>query len=243
MTRPKQRILILFAAVGLRAPAAFSDVVFDPTNFAKAVEQVAQETQLVAQFKLQIQNQLKMLENWHYSELAGILRDMALRGRVFDQAGETYLSTDPGATLDERYPADPGSYGGISDAQIEAMGNGWNRQARNVLIENRTVQNDAYRSLAATAQRVERYVERSNAAPGATAAIQAGNEELATVVAQLQTLQAQEITDARGETERAALAQAEDAYGEQQRRAVRGDWDNPPAPTGALTAAFPLADE
>ena len=244
MTRSKKRILIAAAVMALFAPAAaFSEIVFDPTNFVEAVDQVAQETQLVGQFKQQIQNQLSMLQSWGYSQLAGILQSMNVWQQVFGQDGNTYSSTDPGTALDEQYPSDLSSFAGMSDATIQTMRTGWAQEARNVLIENRTVQNDAYLSLNPTAQRIGQYVQKSNAAPGITAATQAGNEELATLVAQLQTLQAQEITDARGDAEREAQEQAEDAYTQQQRQAVRAGWDNPAPPTTSKVDAFPLSDQ
>jgi hypothetical protein len=73
--------------------------------------------------------------------------------------------------------------------------------------------------------------------------MQAGNEEVATLVAQLQALQAQEITDARAEVERNAQDQAEQAYALQQQQAVRGDWANPQQPTSSMSNAFPLAGQ
>lgn len=244
MTRSKKRILIAVATGGLSVPAAaFAGIVFDPTNFVQAVEQVTQQVRLVEQFKQQIENQRAMLQSWGYSQLAGILQNMEIWQQVFGQADGTYSSTNPGTTLDEQYPADPDSYIGMSDATIQTLRNEWDQAERNNLIENRTVQNQTYLNLAPTAERIGQYVERSNAAPGVTAAVQAGNEELATLVAQLQTLQAQEITDARAEVERDARAQAEEAYGEQQRQAVRAGWDNPRPPNTALVNAFPLAGQ
>ena len=244
MTRLKKRIVIVAATAGLLLPAAaFADIVFDPTNFAEAVLQVSDEVQLVEQFQQQIQNQLFMLKNWGYSQLAGIMQSMNVWQQVFGQAGTTYSSTDPGTTLNDQYPSDPGSYASTSDGSIAAMRNGWDQEQRKVLIENRTVQNDTYRDLQPTAQRIQAYVEKSNSAPGATAATQAGNEELATLVAQFQSLQAQEISDARGDVERDAQEQAEQAYAEQQRRAVRGDWSNPQQPSTSLANAFPTANE
>ena len=73
--------------------------------------------------------------------------------------------------------------------------------------------------------------------------MQAGNEEVASLVAQLQSLQAQEITDARAEVERKAQEQAEEAYGDQQCQAVRAGWDNPQQPTTSLVDAFPAANQ
>ena len=244
MTRSKKRMLIVAATAALAVPAAaFADVVFDPTNFAEAVEQVAQEVQLVEQFRQQIQNQLAMLQNWGFTQLPGILQSMNLWQQVFGQAGATYSSTDPGTTLNNQYPADPGSYASTSDGAIADMRSRWDQEQRNVLIENRAVQNDTYLDLQPTAERIQAYVEHSNSAPGATAATQAGNEELATLVAQLQSLQALEITDARGEVERDAQEQAEQAYARQQRQAVRGEWSTPQPPSTSLLNAFPAANE
>lgn len=244
MTRSKKRIVIVAATAGLLLPAAaFADIVFDPTNFAEAVLQVSDEVQLVEQFQEQIQNQLSMLKNWGYSQLAGIMQSMNVWQQVFGQAGATYSSTDPGTTLNDQYPSDPGSYASTSDASIAATRTGWEQEQRKVMIENRTVQNDTYLDLQPTAQRIQAYVEKSNSAPGATAATQAGNEELATLVAQLQSLQAQEISDARGDVERDAQEQAEQAYAEQQRQAVRGDWSDPQPPSTSVANAFPTANE
>jgi P-type conjugative transfer protein TrbJ len=243
MTRAKKRIIIFCAVVGLSIPAAaFADIVFDPTNFAEAVLQVADDAEMVQHLYEQVNNEVAMVKSWNFTQLPGLLQNMNVWQQVFGQ-GTTYSSTDPGTTLNSQYPSDPGSYAGTSDTDIAAKRAGWDQEERNILIENRTVQNDTYQNLQPTAQRIQAYVEHSNSASGATSAMQAGNEELATLVAQLQTMQAQEITDARGETERAARQQAEDAYGEQQRLAVRGGWTNPASPSTTVVDAFSLADQ
>jgi P-type conjugative transfer protein TrbJ len=163
--------------------------------------------------------------------------------QVFGQAGATYSSTDPGTSLNTQFPSDLTHYANMTDSEIQSLRSGWDQEQRSVLVENRTVQNQTYLNLQPTAQRIQSYVEHSNSASGATAAMQAGNEEVATLVAQIQTLQAQEITDARAEVERDAKAQAEQAYAEQQRQSVRGDWSNPQQPSTSLVNAFPTADQ
>jgi P-type conjugative transfer protein TrbJ len=223
--------------------AAFADIVFDPTNFAEAVIQVADDAQMVDQLYQEIDNEVNMLKSWNFTQLPGILQSMNIWQQVFGQAGATYSSTDPGNTLNSQYPSDLTSYANISDAAIQSMRSGWDQEERSVLVENRTVQNETYLNLQPTAQRIQSYVEHSNSASGATSAMQAGNEEVATLVAQLQALQAQEITDARGDVERDAKDQAEQAYAEQQRQAVRGDWTNPQQPSTTLANAFPTADQ
>jgi len=245
MTRSKKHLLIVAATAGLLVvpAAAIADIVFDPTNFAEAVLQVADDAQMVEHLYQEVTNEAAMLKSWNFTQLPGLLQNMNVWQQVFGQAGATYSSTDPGTTLNNRYPSNPGSYANTSDADMASMRSGWDQEARNVLVENRSVQNQTYLNLLPTAQRIQAYVEHSNSASGATAAMQAGNEEVATLVAQLQTLQSQEITDARAETERAAQQQAEAAYGEQQRLSVRGGWDNPAAPSTSTTDAFALANQ
>jgi type IV secretion system protein TrbJ len=244
MTRSKKRLLIAAATAILFVPAAaFADIVFDPTNFAEAVLQVADDVQMVDQLYQEVTNEVAMLKSWNFTQLPGILQSMNIWQQVFGQAGATYSSTDPGNTLNSQYPSDLTSYANISDTAIQSMRSGWDQEERSVLVENRTVQNETYLNLQPTAQRIQSYVEHSNSASGATSAMQAGNEEVATLVAQLQALQAQEITDARAEVERDAQDQAEQAYAEQQRQAVRGDWTNPQQPSTTLANAFPTADQ
>jgi P-type conjugative transfer protein TrbJ len=244
MTRSKKRFLIFGATAALLVPtAAFADIVFDPTNFAEAVIQVADDVQMVDQLYQEVTNEVAMLKSWNFTQLPGILQSMNIWQQVFGQAGTTYSSTDPGTTLNSQYPSDPSNYANMTDASFQSMETGWDQEERNVLIENRTVQNQTYLNLQPTAQRIQSYVEHSNSASGATSAMQAGNEEVATLVAQLQALQAQEITDARTEVERNAQDQAEQAYALQQQQAVRGDWANPQQPTSSMSNAFPLAGQ
>jgi P-type conjugative transfer protein TrbJ len=236
--------LIAAAAAAVFVPAAaFADIVFDPTNFAEAVIQVADDVQMVDQLYQEVTNGVAMVKSWNFTQLPGILQSMNIWQQVFGQAGTTYSSTDPGSALNSQYPSDPSNYANMTDASYQSMENGWDQEERNVLVENRTVQNQTYLNMQPTADRIQSYVQHSNSASGATSAMQAGNEEVATLVAQIQTLQAQEITDARGEVEQDAQDQAEQAYAEQQRQAVRGDWDNPQQPSTSLVNAFPMANQ
>jgi P-type conjugative transfer protein TrbJ len=245
MTRKRKCLVLAAAAAALLTPTAGYSVqiVFDPTNFTQIVEQVGQDVELVTQFHQEIQNQLSMLQGWGFTELGGILQSMSLYQQVFSAAGDVYSSLQPGDLLNNQFPDLPASFKSVTNGQIASMRQSWDQEEREVLIENRTVQNDTYLDMAPTAQRIQEYVEHSNAAPGATAAVQAGNEELATVVAQIQSIQAQEITTGRTEVEQDAEEQAEEAYAEQQRQAVRGDWANPPPPSTSLADAFPMANQ
>ena len=243
MTRLTQKTLLsVTASAALFAPAAgYADIVFDPTNFVQAVEQVAQDIQLVEQFRQQLQNQRAMLKGWGFTALGGILQSMEVWQGVLGRPEGGYSTPDPGTPLNKSYPPDPAAYANTTDASIQAMQTRWDQEARRILIENRTIQNDTVLNLAPTADRIGQYIEHSNAASGITAAMQAGNEALATLVAQLQGLEAQELTEARGDVEKEARAQAEEAYAEAQCQAVRAGWNHPPPPTSSLANAFPLA--
>jgi P-type conjugative transfer protein TrbJ len=244
MTRRKKLILVALAGIAFfPVSTRAAELVFDPANFVEAILQVADDVRLVEQFKMEVQNELAMLKSWNFSDLPGILQSMGVWHQVFGQAGATYSSSNPGPAINNQYPDDPSSYASMTDSQYQSMQSGWDQEERSVLVENRTVQNQTYLNLQPTAQRIQDDVNQSNSASGATAAVQAGNEEIGTLVAQLQALQAQEITDARAEVERKAQQQAEEAYAQAQRQAVRGDWDSPQQPSETLINAFPLAGQ
>ena len=244
MTRSKKSILVVAVASLMLLPAAaHADIVFDPTNFVEAVLQVESDIQMVDNLYQEVTNDVAMVKGWNFTQLPGLLQNMNVWQQVFGQAGSTYSSTDPASALSTMFPSDLTNFANTTDTAIASMRSGWDQEARSVLVENRTVQNQTYLNLQPTAQRIQQYVEHSNSASGATSAIQAGNEETATLIAQLQTLQSQEITDGRAEVEKAAQAQGEQAYAQAQQQAVRGNWSSPQQPSTSLVDAFPLANQ
>src|ERR1700683_5355886 len=117
MNRLKKRLMVGAAAILLVPTGALAtQIVFDPTNFTQTVEQVSQDIQLVTEFRQEVQNQLAMLQNWGYSQLAGILQSMNTFQQVFTQAGTIYVSTDPGVALNQEFPSSPSSYASVSDS-------------------------------------------------------------------------------------------------------------------------------
>jgi P-type conjugative transfer protein TrbJ len=247
MNKSKKRILVVAAASLMLLPAAArADIVFDPTNFVEAVLQVESDIQMVDNLYQEVTNDVAMVKGWNFTQLPGLLQNMNVWQQVFGpggQAGTTYSSTDPANALSTMFPSDLATFANTTDTAIASMRSGWDQEERSVLVENRTVQNQTYLNLQPTAQRIQQYVEHSNSASGATSAMQAGNEETATLIAQLQTLQSQEITDGRAEVEKAAQAQAEQAYAQAQQQAVRGNWSSPQQPSTSLVNAFPLANQ
>ncbi len=239
----KHRKTLLLGAAALIAArplaARATQIVFDPTSYANAIQQLEQEVQMVNSLEQQIQNQLKELQGWGFSQLGAITQSMDRWQSAL--SAQTYGSTDPANQLNAQYPDAPAAYAGTRDAQIQQQDDSDDQEQRNDLIENRDVQNQVVQDLQPTADRMAEYVQKSNGAPGPTAAMQAGNEELATVAAQAQALQALEIADAHADADEQARLQAEDAYATEQGRLViqRGDTQA----TNAVPDPFPLANQ
>jgi len=227
-SRKKLVAAVVAAALGGSSDAVRATVVvIDPTNLASNLQQVAQDIQLLAQMEQQVQNQLRMLERWNFTRLDQILAEMARLDGIFRDAGPTYEDRDAEGALERHYPT---SYGDDARQQHEALEPQWEQRHRDVLVENRRVQNEVAQSVEPTRQRVAEYVEHSNSAPGVTAAMQAGNEVVATLAGQLQALEVLEVTEARAESEQYAREQSEDAYAAQRRAWVMRDWQAPADP-------------
>ena len=149
-----------------------------------------------------------------------------------------YGSINPAIQLDQFYPSLPDNYINTADSQISADRIKWDARERAALDENRTVQNQSYRNLNQTAALLTVDLEKSNQAPGMTSVIQNGNEVVALLINQLQTLTTQEMTDARTAVEQEARAQAEEAYAQHQLQSVRAGWEHPATPVTHLTDPF-----
>nr|AQQ74851.1 hypothetical protein [uncultured bacterium] len=228
MNRKRMIAWIASGVAGLAiAGTASADIVFDPSNFAQNVEQVAHQIEVLRQMEQQIQNQLQMLQHWEFTRIGDLIGGMQKIGQVLRDAGDIYTSSNPEGQLDEQYPPNPRDYQDTTHDDWVAQRLAWEQRQRDSLAENRTAQNRVYGELDPTRTRVAEYVEHSNAAPGVTAAVQASNELTATLVAQLQAILTMEVSDARGDAEREAQDQADAAYHEQRKQEVMQDWTAP----------------
>jgi len=107
---------------------------------------------------------------------------------------------------------------------VEALRRQWLESQRAGVLHSQDVQNRTSVEMPGTQARVGEYVRRSNSAPGQTAVLQASNETLATLTAQMQNLQALEIAQTRTELEADAHRQAQAAFHRQRRDALMHDW-------------------
>ena len=213
----KKQILAAAAGVLTVTPLASAGgyPVFDVLNFAEAVKQVANQVETIQKLAAQVENQKQMLQSWGYTQIDDLRRRMeAVRGEL-RRAGTVYTNTNPGVRFDAQFPT-TFDVADLAANRVESMRDAWLASQRNVLVENRSVQNAVYGDLAATQTRVTAYVGRSNAAPGMTAAVQANNELTATLIGQVQALQTIEITRARAEVEAEARRQSEEEFARQQ---------------------------
>lgn len=221
---------VLFAAtIGTLTwvrPVMAQEIVFDPTNFTKNMEQARQQLVLAQQMREQVQNQLRMLESWRFSRIDGVLNAMRDAQRVLASTG-SYGTGGRDGGLGDVYPVRVV----LSRAEMQGRRLAWELRLRRSLVERREGTEATYRDMGANARRVSEVVARSNAAPGQTAAVQAGNELTASLVGQLQSLQASEVSAARAEAEEEAKKQSESAYQAERRRQFMSDWgarDGPP---------------
>lgn len=228
--------IVLLAAtmaltIGRSTPAA--DIVFDPTNFGANVDQVLHTLEIISRLDQQIRNQRRMLENWRFTRLEQLLASMNVIRQTVDAAGALNVSA--------RYPISESAYAGLDADAVESLRRQWLESQRAEVLHSQNTQNLTVTEMPGTQARVGEYVSRSNSAPGQTAVLQAGNETLATLTAQLQNLQALEIAQSRNELEEEAHRQAQAAFHRQRRDALMRDWPvtpNAPQAKAAVQSLF-----
>ncbi len=200
----------------LTPPALAAVIVFDPTNFGVNLEQVAHHLEVISRLDRQIRNQARMLENWRFTHLGQLLASMErIHGTVAGVAA---------VDLPGLYSIDPGAYAGRDAQVMQQLRRQRLESHRAAVIQARTAQNQVVSEMPGAQNRVRDYLERSRSASGQTAVLQASNETIATLAAQLQDLQALELAEARVELEAAAQRQAEAAFHRQRRAWLMRDW-------------------
>ena len=145
----------------------------------------------------------------------------SLKDRIVTTA---YLAANVQAVISTDYPL---NFTNVSNTQMLALQQQWQQNQRSALVENRQIQNQIVAQMPATSSQVGQLVAVSNSAPGATSALQAGNQIVATLAGQLQELEALEASNQRTSAQKQAIYQSQRAYADQQRAAVMSDWNTP----------------
>jgi P-type conjugative transfer protein TrbJ len=206
-------------ALTLAAPPPIAHAqmaVIDLKAILQAQQQVSNSLTQIQRLQSQLSNQALMLQKMQTdvtgpiaqitSQTTGILQQAQGIGygaqNVAQQYASLYPSTMPGASL----------------ATTQASLGTWRQNNALALQQALQMQNQIAQGQPITSNQVARAVSASQGAPGQTAAIQATNQLLATVTAQLTQLQNLLITQARAEQTLAAQAQATQAAADADRQ-------------------------
>jgi P-type conjugative transfer protein TrbJ len=197
-------------------------IVFDPAIYAKNIQQVQQDIQMLQIMQQQLQQEEMMLASLNINLFPQLSYSMNQLQAIIEQPA--YLAANVQAVISADYPLE---YASLSNTQVMALQQQWQKSQRSALVENRQIQNQIVAQMPATSSQVGQLVAASNSAPGATSALQAGNQIVATLAGQLQQLEALEASNQRTSVQKQAIDQSQRAYAVQQRAAVMSDWNTP----------------
>ncbi len=197
-------------------------IVFDPAIYAKNIQQVQQDIQMLEIMQQQLQQEEMMLASLNIDMFPQLEASMNQLQAIIEQPA--YLAANMHAVISTVYPL---NFANLSNTQMLVLQRQWQQNQRSALVENRQIQNQIVAQMPATSSQVGQLVAASNSAPGATSALQAGNQIVATLAGQLQQLEALEASNQRTYAQKQAINQSQRAYADQQRVAVMRDWNTP----------------
>lgn len=223
MTKTLRRCLAgtatAIALAAVTAPAHAQYEVYDPwtyqeqaITYTQAVQQVANGVSQLAQLQSQLQAQQSMLQNLGSDNTSGTLAGVNTQAQqILQQAqGIGYSSASAGQAFSSQYPPSS-SVSGFNSGQLNSALSVWQNNNSAALQSAVNMQASVASNQAATATAVQNAVNASNNAPGQTAAIQATNQLLAAVAAQLAQLQAILLTQSQAQATLSAQQQQDSA--------------------------------
>jgi P-type conjugative transfer protein TrbJ len=227
---------IAFAVVSAASTNANALIVYDPAAVAQAIKQVAQGVQEINSLKSQVTAQMNMLKSIG-SNYASILPSMNgdLASILSSASGIGYGATDVDTLLSSVFPDAP-TIAGLSPGDLTSALSAWHNATDQSLRTALQTQQRIAQQQPLMQSAVTSALGASQSAYGQTSAIQATNQLLATVSAQLTQLQAILTTQARA----MELAQQQqqtdsDALGATAARAQQELNDTPAAVVPAVT--------
>jgi len=201
--------------------AGFGDIIFDPANFAKNVQQVLALLRQIDQAGEQIRQQRLMLAHLR----ASVADTLALAG----QSLHVLLNENPGGSIDTQYAI---SFPQTTPAWLDTKRVEWNESQRRQLLHERDVTQHIQDEMLPTEHRLATLVEASNGVnaadgkpPGQVAVAQAHEELLALYSGEVDKLLAIRALWAGRHGERLAHQQAEAAYQQARRNDLMTDWN------------------
>jgi P-type conjugative transfer protein TrbJ len=213
-----RRSLLLTAslAIGLTLvgslPARAQFAVVDVKAILQAEQQVSNQLTAIQRLESQLSNQAAMLQHMETDVTGPIAQITGQATQILQQAqGIGYGAQNVAQQYAVLYPT---TMPGASLATTQASLGTWRQNNALSLQQALQMQNQIAQGQPITSAQVASAVSASQGAPGQTAAIQASNQLLATVSAQLTQLQNLLITQARAEQTLAAQAQASQTTGQ-----------------------------
>jgi len=185
--------------------------VIDVKAILQAEQQVSQGLTQIQRLESQLANQAQMLQHLE-TDVTGPLTQITGQAQsILQQAqGLGYGGQNIAQQFQQLYPS---SMSGASFAQTQGALASWRQTTSQTLQQAMTLQNQIVNAQPTTTGAVRSAVTASQGAAGQTSAIQATNQLLATVSAQLTQLQSLLITEARAQQVALAQAQATQAAG------------------------------
>ncbi len=204
--------LVLALAMAAGPPAAQAQMaVIDVKSILQAEQQVSNQLTAIQRLESQLSNQALMLQKMQTDVTGPILQIEGQATRILQQAqGIGYGAQNVATQYANLYPT---TMPGASLATTQASLATWRSNNSLAIQQALQMQNQIAQGQTTTTSQVQTAVAASQAAAGQTGAIQAGNQLLATVTAQLTQLQNLLITQARAEQLLAGQSQASQAAG------------------------------
>jgi P-type conjugative transfer protein TrbJ len=220
-------------------------IVHDPANGVVLIEQLAHQAQEIDNQVQQIQNQIQSLQNEsrmlqhlnisNAQQAVGVMLQMEQTLKQFCVEMQDEGSIDPigfsaglncalvAQLIRAAYPA-PQDWHAQPDTQIAQYPDQWSAAQRGAAAKAIQMQDASVASMDGTQQRMSDLASASQNAPGQTAAIQATNEMLVTISAQLRDQQTAELATQRS----LALEQSEESaeYERNKELVNRATWDS-----------------
>jgi P-type conjugative transfer protein TrbJ len=203
--------LLVLALAATPPPAQAQMAVVDVKAILQAEQQVSNELTQIQRLESQLTNQAAMLQKLQ-TDVTGPITQIASQATgILQQAqGIGYGAQNIAGQYASLYPQ---TMPGASLATTQASLASWRNNNALAIQQALAMQNLIAQGQPTTTSQVQAAVSASQGAAGQTSAIQATNQLLATVSAQLTQLQNLLITQARAEQVLAAQAQASQATG------------------------------
>lgn len=222
----RSRRIFVFILVGVLVAgtptlvAGFSDIIFDPANFSKNVQQIANLLQQLDRTAEQIRRQQLMLAHLRVS----VADALALAGESL----HVRLSASPAGPIESQYPI---SFPPALPAWLETKRIEWNASQRGQVLHERDLMQYVHDQMLPTAVRVSAIIEASNGVrsergnpPGQVAVAQAHEELLTSYSGEVDKLLAIRALRAERRDNIRARQQSEAAYQQARRHDLMIDW-------------------